>query len=694
MPKQNVAVELFYSGIWNDIAAAADVFADTPITITRGQGDESAALRPAQISMSLANDDDRYRTSNPVSPLYGLAGRNTPTRVKVGGTVRGVAEASSWSPDQTQDFRRSPARGKAWVDLEAGGLLQRIGQWTQPLRSPMTRQASSYASLIGLWPLEDGRDSTILTQISPGVPYGTFSGEVTLGDEEHPGGAQSAVKIGAGAVLQGTFKASSNSGWQISCAAKMPALPPDATYYEIFSFADSLGRTWSWQANNTFWHVFVTDASGAILSESFSTYGTIGPDDWVMYRVKVKSTQFEYAWYTELEPVVTGATHVYAAATGTLRSWRVTQNALNLNGWYSAVFGVDDSSLDLITTASATGSFNGYVGETAGDRFARLMTELGLSYTIVGTSAKSMPMGAQPAATFSELLKEIVTTEDALLFDSIDAVALTLLLRNARYRQTPALTITPTDLPVLPKEVTDDLNVHNVVTASQRNGGDSTAEDSTSALGSQAPPSGVGEYRQTVNVNLYDDTQLPQVANWWLRRGTVDLPRFPQLTIDLGAKPYLITAVESVEVGDVITITGFREYTIRLYVLGWTETIGTHTRTITFTCAPDQQLQVGAWDSTSSLWDSATHFLKTTVNTTATALTFRSLSSKVTWSTTTPYDVLIAGEQVTVTSMGAASLVGGGYDQAATVTRSVNGVVKSLAANSTIHVATPGRWAL
>jgi hypothetical protein len=52
-------------------------------------------------------------------------------RVKVGGTVRGVVEASSWAADQTQDFRATPRRGKAWVDVEGGGLLQRVGQWTE-----------------------------------------------------------------------------------------------------------------------------------------------------------------------------------------------------------------------------------------------------------------------------------------------------------------------------------------------------------------------------------------------------------------------------------------------------------------------------------------------------------------------------------------------------------------------------------
>jgi hypothetical protein len=78
----------------------------------------------------------------------------------------------------------------------------------------------------------------------------------------------------------------------------------------------------------------------------------------------------------------------------------------------------------------------------------------------------------------------------------------------------------------------------------------------------------------------------------------------------------------------------------------------------------------------------------------ATAVTFTTGNSDETWSTTTPYDVMIAGQRNTVTAMGAAALVGGSYDQAATLTRGVNGVTKALAAGEPIHVANPMRYAL
>jgi hypothetical protein len=186
---------------------------------------------------------------------------------------------------------------------------------------------------------------------------------------------------------------------------------------------------------------------------------------------------------------------------------------------------------------------------------------------------------------------------------------------------------------------------------------------------------------------------MPQQANWWLRRGTVDLPRYPTVMIDLNAKPGLITAVNAVDVGNVITISGYRENLIRLYVLGWTEVIGSHTRTITFVCAPDQQFVVGVYDAAASRYDLRSSVLNAFKSAGVTAMTFKQTSDE-SWSTTsTPYDLFISGERITVTSMGVRSGTGP-WLQAATVVRGVNGVNKDLATNAPVHIATPGRYAL
>lgn len=723
MPKQNVGVELYYDSAWNDVAAAAEVFVEDPIVIKRGQSDEGSAFRPCTITCQLDNRTDKYRTSNPVSPLYGKAARNTPLRVKVGGTIRGVVEASSWAADQTQDFRQTPPRGKAWVDVEGGGLLQRIGQWTQPLRSALYRYvAKSGVTPAEWWPMEDVDGSAVAVNAAGGLsmtPVTEVRYTLPDGTNLPPGGAP---RFADGAGIAGSDKLPSFQGGGTLTAPIRTATFDGYAIDWVMQFAagTDAGGTSSadvlrWRETGTYVlftvnvvkdHVTVFHANAAdaaTLASTGSADAAIDVYDGVphhfRYQVRQNGGSYKAELYVDSALYAT-ADNFVPGMTGTVGAPKsIEWNPGEQNGDFMPI-----AAGHLIVWASGQSgaqpavffALNGYAGERAASRFARLIDEeLGSGHYYVSSGyADSMPMGPQRVDSLPNLLKEIVDTEDGLLFDYGTELKLFFLCRVDRYNQTPALDLAPTDLPALPVEVTDDLDVHNIVTASQRDGGDATAEDSTTPLGSQAPPDGVGEYKQTVDVNLYDpDTELPQVANWWMRRGTVNLPRFPQVTIDLAAKPSLITTVEAVDIGDVITISGFREYTIRLYVLGWTETIGTHTRTIVFTCAPDQQFQVGVYDSTSARYDLRSSTLNADKDATTTSMTFKQTSDE-TWSTTaTPYDVMMGGERITVTTMLARSGTGP-WLQAATVTRSVNGIVKAQTAGTEVHIATPGRWAL
>lgn len=708
MPKQDVSVELFYDGTWHNLAAVDDVFADTPIVIQRGDGDESAAPRPTSITLRLANDDDMYRTSNPESPLYGKAGVNTWLRVRVAGFSRAIGEVSSWRCGQSRDFRRFPPRGKAWVDIEANGLLQRINQWTEPIQSTMVKGMLSFGDdLVGIWPLEDESTSTILSQLVPGGKSGTLLGDVTLGDSERPGGSARSAKLGAGSRMNGVFIRSTASGWQISFAVKLAALPGSATYEEIFRWYDSTGRRWIWQVNNAnfAWTAFDPDG-GTVLSTLASTYSGREPNQWVRCRMKVSisggTITYEPAWYVEGDASEAGTSATFAAtSTGHLTTWSAIAATYNIGAWYTGVFGLDDPTA-VIFNAGVKADFNGHPNEAAGLRFDRILDDLGLAHDSNGDLAASTLMGPQPADTLPNILREIRDTDDAVLFESRNTVNLVLTVRNGRYRQTPTLTLNalanPSGMPNLPTEVTDDLPIHNLVTASQRDGGQVTAEDSTSSMGTQPPPDGRGEYRQQVDVNVGNPVaDLPQQANWWLRRGTVDRPRFPQVVVNMGALDSADRLnVENVTIGSVIEIINYREYTIRLYVLGYTETIGTHSRMIVFTCAPDQQFQVGEWDATDSLWDLKTCTLAAAAGIGVTTLTLSTTSALESWSTTSAYDLLISGELVGVPAGGMSARSGTGpYTQTVTgAVRSKNGIRKTLPAGAGVHVATPGRWAL
>jgi len=79
-------LELNLSGTtWTDVTGY--LYTRDAITITgRGRSDEQgAALEPTRLSLTLDNRDGRFSPRNPLSPWYGLLGRNTPVRLSIAG---------------------------------------------------------------------------------------------------------------------------------------------------------------------------------------------------------------------------------------------------------------------------------------------------------------------------------------------------------------------------------------------------------------------------------------------------------------------------------------------------------------------------------------------------------------------------------------------------------------------------------
>lgn len=718
MPKQDVAFELYYDGAWRDITADDEVFTGEPIRIQRGQGDQSPALRPALIGAQLDNATDKYRTSNPVSALYGKAGRNTPARVSVAGVVRGVVEASSWACDHTDDFRRTPKRGRAWTDVQGGGLLQRIGQWTEPLKSAFRAYNEGLEHVTAYFPAEQPRTTTAPVATFSGPQGFAFSGGVEFDSQSYPPSSAPLMDLnengGVNLYTGVTPSATSTSGWQHSWVSRLEPLPNADTFF--YSWNTSGGG----ESGDAF-QITILPSTGEIQLQGSNS--NVAPGFWLDETKTTDSYDFTQWTLWTVDATYSGGT------TTLFVNWTNADNTESrfMSGTFAHEPGSFDSSAVSASTAfgdvpegSTFGHFltvdvgssggvdlfgvarisawTGYLGERAAFRFFRLLTAAGIANFVSANWAKSMPMGPQPVATLAEHLEEIQQTEDGLTFDLAAQAGIFFLSRYDRYNQTAALTLVPEDLPGLPREVTDGLRVHNVVTAVDRQGLEATAEDSTSALGTQAPPDGVGEYKQRVDVSVsFPRTRLPDIANWWMRRGTVDLPRFPKVAVNLAVlTPARVAEVESVQIGSVIEITDFREDTVRLYVLGYDEIIGNHSRRIVFTCAPDQQFQVAVYDDTSKRMESRTSTLNAAVDATATSLVVTFTRIRDAWSTTAePYDWAIAGERIRVTSMGAVT-GSGPWTQTATVTRSVNGVRKALAAGEPIHMfpSTQARYAL
>lgn len=692
MAAVNLAVQLYVSGAWTTYAGYSEEGWST-----RVGPDLESGLQPNKIEFTFASDDLSMDPSNVTSPLYGKIGRNTPARLLIDGTTITQAEASSWQPDKTPEHVPG-VRGRSWTSIVAEGLLRRLGRWEDPLDSPMTRQISGYTTLTGYWPLEDDSGAARLAQVVHGAPAGTYTGTVNLAGDNGAGGSDKTLTLGSDGIINGRFLVPGGSGYQVCWTVKLAALPTSATYQTVFSFGDTLGRTYVMQVNNTTHQTIVTDADGVVLNSS--VIGAVPLTEWTRYRIKVTvsggTVTYEPAWYTQDASTAWGITATYAGtATGRPRSWTASGNAWTTNAAYGHVFATTDTTLDLFN-GDPRSAFNGYLGERAGWRFNRLLGELGLNRYVTNANA-SPPMGRQKPGKIIDLLEEITRTDGGLIYDEPTDIALTMRPYSTLINLPVSLALTyTTDVSPPLRKVIDDVGVVNDVTVSNWDGTTVRLEQTTGPLSTAPPPAGVGRYKKPVDVSLQRTDHLDDRANWELEQGTLDRPRYQAVVIDLLRLPGYRPAIAAMRPGDLISIAGLEPDIVYLRVINIERKGGAVADTATLNCLPAEVWLTGTYDNTARRLESSSTTLAAGATSTATTLNVTTVLKGDCWSSTSAYDVLIAGERIGIPVGGMSAPAGTGpWTQTATgVTRSKNGVVKAQTAGTEVHVANPARWAL
>lgn len=130
----DVRTEIQIGGAWVDVTA--DTYTRDTITISRGTADEASTTEPSSCSLTLNNKLGKYSPRNPMSPYYGLIGRNAPLRVSVlgaesylalDGTTAGVATTPDAAAlDIVGDL---DIRVEATADWYAAGVQTLLGKW-------------------------------------------------------------------------------------------------------------------------------------------------------------------------------------------------------------------------------------------------------------------------------------------------------------------------------------------------------------------------------------------------------------------------------------------------------------------------------------------------------------------------------------------------------------------------------------
>ncbi|MEV6124868.1 hypothetical protein AB0M23_30910 [Streptomyces sp. NPDC052077] len=132
-----VWAELYYGGAWHDITDDLRAVS-APVTVTRGLSSESAAeAEPTTCTCDLDSRDDRYAPRNPMSPLYGLIGRNTPFRW-------GYTVGSAWARLPGADSNRLTLPGS--TALAVGDLDLRVEVALDNWEAPSQGLAARYLS--------------------------------------------------------------------------------------------------------------------------------------------------------------------------------------------------------------------------------------------------------------------------------------------------------------------------------------------------------------------------------------------------------------------------------------------------------------------------------------------------------------------------------------------------------------------
>jgi hypothetical protein len=620
--------------------------------------------------------------------------------------VRFLGEISAWPT------RWDASGGDVYVPVQAGGIMRRLGQGASPLDSTLRRRIPSADHLLGYWPLEDGQNST---QAASGLPGGTPAAATGLSwaSDSSLGGSSALPVVGSdGALMTATVAATTATGWHVECVYKLPTLPASLTAILRVRVTGAAIHEAVVSASTSAIRIEAFDSSGASLAHfDFTTAKAIADfaGQWNRLIVTVADDGGGTCRVIAAWPSIADSTWWAAMTTCTSGLGRVpsvvgpwSPALAGLAVGHLAVFDVhatwDGTNLTFGTTIYDNAD-SGFDGETATGRVTRLCSEesipLAFPYGLAGTAG----MGPQRPGAVLDLLEEAADADVGVLYEARDSIALAYRPRVTLYNQTPALALDYTARgevapPLEPTE--DDTQTRNDITVSRPSGSSARAVLDAGALSVQAPPLGVGRYTTSQTANVQSDTQLPDLAGWLLHLGTTDEPRYPQVTVNLAAGPWLRGDACAVDLGDLITISNPPVWLppgdIRAMVQGYTEILGVFDWTIAYNCTPGSPWTVavleddvlGRCDTDGSELAADADANDTTISVAVTAGPL--------WTTAAdqyPFDLRVGGEIVTATACSGSS-----SPQTFTVTRAVNGIVRGWDAGTDVRLANPMTLAL
>jgi hypothetical protein len=611
-------------------------------------------------------------------------------------SVRFSGEISAFPPKWDETGR------DVWVEMEAAGILRRLGQGATPLKSTLLR---AYTTLTGsdvpkaYWPCEDGEDAKSIGSGLGGQSAMTITGSPDLASNTDFKCSQPIPVVGS-SKWAGTVPTYAGTG-----AAQvwfLLSIPSGGTVNgSILVRVQTTGTivTWdiSWETGGNL-RLRGYDGDSTLIEDSGGiAFGINGKPERISLTLQQNGGNIDWDLNGQaLDGTVGGLGGSQAGTFTRIVGVRVNPNGAALDDVAIGQISVHGNIRDPFTFLQ---EFIAYAGETAGRRIERLCSEEGIAFRAMGNLDDSAGMGAQLPRKLIDLVREAAFTDGGILFEPRDFLGLAYRPRTSMYTQASALDLDYSAKHLSSFEpVEDDQQTRNDVTAQRVGGASARSVLESGTLSIQAPPNGVGTYDDEAEVNTFGDGILPSQASWRVFLGTVDESRYPVIELDLARAPFVASAalvldVQDLDIGDRLTVTNLPAWLppedVSQLAQGFKETMSNYDHRVAINCSPASPwAEITSYDATGARYDSPATVTAEALDTTETGVDITVTGPK--WSHADgDFDVMIDGERMTVTA-----ITGTGPAQTFTVTRSVNGIVKSHNIGVSVNLADPVVYAL
>lgn len=618
--------------------------------------------------------------------------------------------------------------------LTMSTAIRRLAKPQAPLLSTLRRGViRGSVQPVAYWPMEEGKDATQFTPLIGTAPITKNTSSINTSDLKSgvfsEFNCSDAIPVLNGILLNATIPSYSSPSQQLeirllfSVPDQLSAADNGASPFGVFvsslpnpSYSDAEwdiiwysptspgDPAYGWLA------VFAVDKFGNILANT-------GPFDMPLVnrlnriQFQLKQNGANVDWALNVAAKEDGSLAIRTSTgTSAFASTLGTAYAMQLgNIGFLKNYGIGHLAIynQWLDTFNAGNEFMAWEEERAIDRFIRLCTEEGEPFCYQGTPGNvaanhTQKMGPQKLKTLLTHLQDCADTEQGELLESVTTGYLMFRTAEDLKNQNTKATIVYSSKQIGPgfEPEPDDKPTINDVTLKRDGGGTYQVEKSTGPMNTQRPgldPNAAGRNSISPTFSIWADSQLPQIANFILLKGTNPEIRWPKVPVVFQAATIVGTDTELkvlatniddfFQVTNLITPWGVPD-PLQLLAIGYTETwTNEFLQGISFNTAPYSPYRVFILDT--NRLDTDTSTLTAGITNSATSFQVTDTSGSR-WATTAsepaefPFTIIVDGERMSVTA-----IAGAASPQTFTVVRSTNLVSNSHKAGAPVNVADP-----